>query len=252
MIYAFMPKAASPGAAKEISSQISVGDYRIEVLRKNIKNLHLSVHPPTGRIRISVPRQMDDESIRRYVVSKLAWIIKHLTGFEQVERHPHKDYISGESHYLEGKRYLLNVIPDSRINRICLRDGVYIDLYEKPGTPIRHRPLMIREWYRARLKARVEPLINKWQDIIGVQINAWAIKQMKTRWGTCNILARRVWINLELAKKPDDSLEYIIVHELLHLLEKRHNDNFKALMDRYLPDWRVRKEVLNRFPLRHE
>ncbi len=246
------PGSSKTKASKESISQITVADYKIDVVRKSIKNLHLSVYPPTGRIRIAVPKQMDDESIRLHVVSKLGWIKKHIARFEQVQRLSHREYITGESHYLEGKRYLLNVIPDSSINMIKLRGGAYIDLYEKPGIPIWHRPLMLQEWYRARLKARVEPLINKWQDIIGVQINEWAIKQMKTKWGTCNIIAKRIWINLELAKKPEDSLEYIIVHELLHLLEKHHNDNFKSLMDQYLPDWRVRKDRLNKLPLSHE
>jgi len=135
---------------------------------------------------------------------------------------------------------------------IKIRGNTHIDLYEKPGTPIVHRPLMMQEWYRARLKARIEPLIRKWQEIIGVQIKEWSVKKMKTRWGTCNIKAKRIWINLELAKKPEDCLEYIIVHELLHLIEKHHNDNFKALMNKYLPDWRVRKDLLNRLPLSHE
>lgn len=239
-------------ANKESVSQITVADYKIDVVRKSIKNLHLSVYPPTGRIRIAVPQQLDDESIRLHIVSKLGWIKKHIARFQQVERLSHREYITGESHYLEGKRYLLNVISDASINRIKLRGGTYIDLYEKPGTPIWHRPLMLQEWYRARLKVRIEPLISKWQDIIGVQINEWSVKKMKTRWGTCNIHAKRIWINLELAKKPEECLEYIIVHELLHLLEKYHNKNFKALMDKYLPDWRVRKDILNRFPLSHE
>ena len=150
---------------------------------------------------------------------------------------------------LESKHYLLNVIHDTSINLIKLRGGTYINLYKKPENPIWHRQLMLQEWYRARLKARVDHLINKWQDIIGVQINKWTIKQMKTKWGTCHILAKRIWSNLELSKKPEDCLEYIFVHELVHLLEKHHNYNFKARMDKYLPDWRVRKNVLNRFHL---
>lgn len=232
--------------------QIMVGDYTIDVVRKDIKNLHLAVYPPHGRIRIAVPKQLDDETIRLHLVTKLAWIKKHIARFEQVERLSQREYITGESHYLEGRRYLLNVIPDSNINMIKIRGNTHIDLYEKPGTPIVHRPLMMQEWYRARLKARIEPLIRKWQEIIGVQIKEWSVKKMKTRWGTCNIKAKRIWINLELAKKPEDCLEYIIVHELLHLIEKHHNDNFKALMDKYLPDWRVRKDLLNRLPLSHE
>ena len=232
--------------------QIMVGDYTIDVVRKDIKNLHLAVYPPHGRMRIAVPKQLDDETIRLHLVTKLAWIKKHIARFEQVERLSQREYITGESHYLEGRRYLLNVIPDSNINMIKIRGNTHIDLYEKPGTPIVHRPLMMQEWYRARLKARIEPLIRKWQEIIGVQIKEWSVKKMKTRWGTCNIKAKRIWINLELAKKPEDCLEYIIVHELLHLIEKHHNDNFKALMDKYLPDWRVRKDLLNRLPLSHE
>ncbi len=232
--------------------QIMVGDYTIDVVRKDIKNLHLAVYPPHGRIRIAVPKQLDDETIRLHLVTKLAWIKKHIARFEQVERLSQREDITGESHYLEGRRYLLNVIPDSNINMIKIRGNTHIDLYEKPGTPIVHRPLMMQEWYRARLKARIEPLIRKWQEIIGVQIKEWSVKKMKTRWGTCNIKAKRIWINLELAKKPEDCLEYIIVHELLHLIEKHHNDNFKALMDKYLPDWRVRKDLLNRLPLSHE
>ena len=232
--------------------QITVGQYTIDVVKKDIKNLHLAVYPPNGRIRIAAPKQLDDETIRLHIVSKLSWIKKQISKFEQADRLSNRDYVTGESHYLEGKRYLLNVIPDASINQIKLRGKTYIDLYEKPGTPHWHRPLIIQEWYRARLKARIEPLIIIWQEAIGVQINEWAVKQMKTKWGTCNIVAKRIWINLELAKKPDDCLEYIIVHELMHLLEKHHNDRFKSLMDRYLPDWRVRKERLNKLPLSHE
>lgn len=163
-----------------------------------------------------------------------------------------REYITGESHYLEGRRYLLNVISGSSINMIKLRNNTHIDLYVKADTPIWHRPVMIQEWYRARLKVRIEPLIIKWQETFGVQINDWSVKQMKTRWGTCNTKAKRIWINLELAKKPEDCLEYIIVHELLHLLERNHNDVFRAYMDKYLPDWKVRKDMLNHFPLSHE
>lgn len=232
--------------------QITVGQYTIDVVKKDIKNLHLAVYPPNGRIRIAAPKQLDDETIRLHIVSKLSWIKKNIAKFEQADRLSSRDYVSGESHYLEGKRYLLNVIDNASINQIKLRGKTYIDLYEKPGTPLLHRPLMLQEWYRARLKVRIEPLLTKWQEVIGVQINEWAVKQMKTKWGTCNTRAKRVWINLELSKKPDDCLEYIIVHELMHLIEKHHNDNFKALMDKFLPDWRVRKDRLNKLPLSHE
>ncbi|MFA5510377.1 MAG: M48 family metallopeptidase [Candidatus Cloacimonetes bacterium] len=238
-----MPNSTSP---PQISSQITIADYKIDIVRKRIKNLNLSVFPNTGRIRLSAPIHLDDESIRQYITSKLAWIQKHLTQAQPVQQPPPQEYIIGTSIYLEGKRYLLNIIPNSNINRILLRDDGYIDLFTKSHTSANQRALLIKEWHRARLRARIEPLIAKWQEIIGVQAKQWAIKQMKTRWGTCNISAKRIWINLELAKKPDESLEYIIVHELMHLLERQHNARFKALMDQYLPDWRSRKERLNR------
>lgn len=232
--------------------QIKVGNYRIDVVKKDIKNLHLAVYPPTGRIRLAAPRQLDDETIRLHIVSKLGWIKKHISRFEQAERLSKRDYVTGESHYLEGRRYILNVITNSSMNRIKIRGKTYIDLYEKPGTPIWHRPAIMREWYRARLKARIEPLIVKWQKIMGVEVSYWAVKKMKTKWGSCNVKAKRIWINLELAKKPDESLEYIIVHELAHIIIRNHGEEFKALMNKYLPDWKYRKERLNKLPLSHE
>ncbi len=232
--------------------QIKIGEYTIDVVRKDIKKLNLAVYPPHGRIRISVPRQLDDDTIRRHLEAKLDWIRKHVARIEQMEHHPQSVYASGESHYLEGRQYLLQVISDSPRYMIKIRENTYIDLYEKPGTPISFRPLMMQEWYRVHLKVRIAPLIKKWQLIIGVQIRQWAVKRMKTRWGTCNINAKRIWINLELAKRSDESLEYIIVHELMHLLERHHNRHFESLMDNYLPDWRSRKENLDRFDLHHE
>ena len=228
--------------------QIKIGDYAIDVVRKDIKNLHLAVYPHSGRIRLSAPLHVDDETIRLHLESKLSWINKHLSRFQEVKPLPLCEYSTGESHYLEGRRYLLNVITNSSINMIRLRNDTHIDLFIRKDTPAWHRPKMLQEWYRARLKIRIEPLLSKWQEIIGVQVNEWNIKQMKTRWGTCNTKAKRIWINLELAKKTEDCLEYIIVHELLHLLERKHNEVFRAYMDKYLPDWKNRKDVLNRFP----
>lgn len=233
-------------------NQITVGQYTIDVVKKDIKNLHLAVYPPNGRIRIAVPRQLDDETVRLHIVSKLSWIKKQIKIFEKAERLTNKDFITGESHYLEGRRYLLNVITDSKMNRIRIRQKTYIDLYLKPNTPHEYRQTMIQEWYRARLRVRAEPLIDEWQETLGVRINDWAIRKMKTKWGSCNFEAKRIWINLDLAQKPDDCLEYIIVHELMHMLEKNHNDRFKALMDKYLPDWRVRRDKLNNLPLTYE
>jgi len=227
-----------------IMSQITVGEHTIGVVRKSIKNIHLRVYPPDGKVRVTAPLLLDDESIRRFVRSKQAWIEKHTEQFRTQERFAEKQYITGEIHYLAGVKYLLNVIPDSPYSHISLRDNAYIDLYVKTGSDAEHRKELLTEWYRAMLKARIEPLLCKWQRVMGVQAKEWSVKQMKTKWGTCNITAKRIWINLELAKKPERCLEYIIVHELLHLIEKSHNAVFKAHMDALLPDWKERKKEL--------
>jgi predicted metal-dependent hydrolase len=224
--------------------QIKVGDYSIEIVRKNIRNMHLRVYAPDGRIRLSAPWRQDEDTIRRFVSSKLAWIGKHIDEIQSRERVSESEYITGESLWLEGQRYLLNVISGSAFYRIHIRDDIYIDLYMKALTDKIKRGELLSEWYRARLKARIEPLMAKWHKIMGVEVKEWSVKRMKTKWGTCNITAKRIWINLELAKKPERCLEYIIVHELLHLVEKHHNDVFKAHMDRLLPDWRMRKKEL--------
>ncbi len=232
--------------------QITVGDYTIDVVRKNIKNLHLAVYPPTGRLRVAVPLHIDDEAVRLLIITRIGWIKKHIAEFQHQERQSEREYITGESHYLNGKRYLLNVIDNSSVNHIKIRNNTYIDLYVKPDVTFTHRKEMMTEWYRARLKARIEPMLIKWQEIIGVEIKEWQIKQMKTRWGTCNIKAKRIWINLELAKKPEQCLEFIIVHELVHLLVRNHNDRFVGYMNKFLPNWKAYKDELNRFPLSHE
>lgn len=232
--------------------QITVGEYRIDVVRKKIKNLHLGVYPPDGRIRVAAPLNVKDEAIRLHVLAKLGWIKKHIAEFQSQTRQSVREYISGESHYLEGNRFLLNVIPNASYNRIKIRNNTFIDLYVKPGTGLGKRRELMEEWYRSRLKARIEPLVHKWQARIGVEALEFKVKRMKTKWGSCNIKDKRIWINLELAKKPEQSLEYIVVHELLHLKETSHGSVFKELMDKLLPDWRLRKKELNKFPLSYE
>ena len=232
--------------------QITVGDIVIDVVRKNIKNLHLSVHPPTGRVRIAVPLRVNDEAVRLFAVSKLSWIRKHQARFEGQARQTPREYVSGESHYLRGERYLLNVIYQKGAPRVVVRNKKYIDLYVRPGSNLAQRQRVMTEWYRQQLKAELPSLLAKWQNIIGQAAVECGIKQMKTRWGTCNVPARRIWLNLELAKKPAHCLEYVIVHELVHLLERHHNDRFVAFMSKFFPQWRLYREELNRFPVRHE
>ena len=231
--------------------QIKVGSMLVDVVRKNIKNLHLAVYPPAGRVRIATPLRVNNESVRLFVISKLAWIRKHQTKFRNQQRQSIREYAYRESHYFQGDRYLLNVIKHDAPPKVILRNKAYIDLYVREGSSQQQRQKVMTEWYRERLKEQIPPLIEKWQDIIGVQVNEWGIKQMKTRWGTCNIKARRVWLNLELAKKPKHCLEYILVHEMVHLLERHHNDRFIAYLNEFIPQWRSYKEELNRFPISH-
>jgi predicted metal-dependent hydrolase len=218
---------------------ITLQGHSIELERKRIKNINLAVYPATGRIRVSVPEHMDEERVRQFLQSKLSWIEKQLA---KVKPETIQSYESGSTHQLEGKSFILNLILDASSNRIQLQEG-RIDLYLKPGRSSEHVAKLLQEWYRSRLKARVQPLMNKWQRILGVQVSAWNIKQMKTKWGSCNTRDKRIWLNLELAKKCDEYLEYVIVHELVHLLERGHNARFYGLLDKYLPDWRQRKAL---------
>jgi len=159
--------------------------------------------------------------------------------------------VSGESHYFLGRRYRLSVVPHDGAPKVLTRKKL-IELYVRRETNARQRERVLRRWYRQRLKEMIPPLVEKWQEILGVQLVEWGIKKMKTRWGTCNPGARRVWLNLELAKKPSQCLEYILVHELTHLVERHHNDRFISLMNRHLPNWRQHRQVLNSEPLAHD
>ncbi len=232
--------------------QITVSDLAIEVERKNIKNMHLSVNPPNGWVRIAAPLNIDDDAIRLFAVSKLSWIHKQQRKFETQARQSKREFVSGESHYFNGERYLLNVIYRKGNSKVVIRNKTYIDLYVREKSSQESRGRVLTEWYRKQLKAKIPDMVNKWQETIGVKLNGWGVRQMKTRWGTCNIEEKHIWLNLELAKKPDLCLEYIIVHELVHLQERKHNDHFVALMDEFMPNWRLYRDELNQFPLKHE
>ncbi len=231
--------------------QIQVGNISIDVVRKDIKNLHLGVYPPNGRVRIATPLKIDDEAVRLFAVSKMAWIKKQQLKFETQERQSERRFVSGESHYFRGRRYLLNVIYHNAPPKVEIRKKS-IDLYVREGSTDEQRDKVITEWYRRHLKEQIPELIDKWQDIIGVEVNDWGIKRMKTKWGTCTIEYRRIWLNLELAKKPKHCLEYIIVHEMVHLIERNHNGRFAAYMDKFMPQWIFYREELNRSMLSHE
>jgi hypothetical protein len=237
--------------AKGKMEQITISDIKIDLVRKDIKNIHLAVYPPNGRVRLAAPLATNDDTIRLFVISKLGWIKRNQRKIESQERTPQREYKQRESHYFLGKRYLLNVIESNETPKIVLRSKTYIDLYVKPNTPTEKRNKIMTEWYRRQLKILALPLIEKWQTKIGVTVKDWQVKQMKTKWGVCNIEKARIWLNLELAKKPEECLEYIIVHELVHLLERHHNERFQFLMSKFLPNWKKLKTELNNLPVSH-
>ncbi len=231
---------------------IKVSGLEVEVVRKDIKNLHLAVHPPNGRVRVSSPLLVDDEAVRLAVISKIAWIRRQQAIFEGQERQSIREYVTGESHYLWGERYLLNVAYHQAPPKVELRNKSKIDLYVRDGSNWKKRQEVLQEWYREQLKEVIPDLISKWEDIIGEEVLDWSVKRMKTKWGTCTVEDRRIWLNLELAKKPPLCLEYIIVHEMVHLLEHHHNDRFVSLMEQFMPRWRLHRDELNQAPLVHE
>jgi hypothetical protein len=229
--------------------QINVGDFVVDVVRKDIKNLHLAVYPPNGRIRIATPLKIDDEAVRLFVISKIPWIKKHQVNLRSQERQSAREYVSGESHYFNGKRYLLNVIYQDATPKVEIRNKTYIDLYVREGYSQDQCRKVMAEWYRSELKKHIPDLISKWQKIVKVHVDECGIKQMRTKWGTCNIPSKRIWLNLELAKKPLHCLEFIVLHEMVHLLERHHNEKFIKYMDKFMPNWRFYKEELNRYPI---
>ncbi|WP_395044663.1 M48 family metallopeptidase [Flavobacterium sp.] len=231
--------------------QIEVSNFSIDVIRKSIKNMHLSVYPPTGRVRIAAPLNVDDEAVKLFAISKLAWIKKNQRKFQMQDRQMPRVFEQRESHYFEGKRYLLRVTEQNAPPRVEIKTKTYIDLFIRPNATVEQRQNYINEWYRKQLKNHIPQLIEKWEPIIGVSVSDWGVKQMKTKWGTCNIDQKRIWINLELAKKPYNCLEYIIVHEMIHLIERHHNENFLAHLDKNLPKWKLFKDELNRLPVSH-
>lgn len=232
--------------------QIKVSGLTVDVVRKDIKNLHLAVYPPIGRVRVAAPLRVSDEAVRLAVISRLSWIKKQKSKFTNQARQSEREYVSGESHYFQGRRYRLNVIYQAGASRVAIRNKSSIDLYVREGSDEEQRERVILTWYRQHLKELIPDLIAKWESILGVQVADWRVKQMKTKWGTCNIDAQRIWLNLELAKKSTRCLEYIIVHEMLHLLERHHNDHFTELMNKFMPQWRLHREELNRSVLGHE
>jgi predicted metal-dependent hydrolase len=231
---------------------MTVSGVKVQVVRKDIKNLHLGVYPPHGRVRVAAPLVVSDEAIRLAVIDKLGWIKRQRAQFAEQPRQSQREMVNGESHFYLGQRYRLRVHEHNFPARVVVRGVASLDLFVRPGTRPEQREAILLRWHREQLKKLVPPLLEKWQKRLGVEAADWGIKKMKTKWGSCNPSARRVWFNLELAKKPEPCLEYIVAHELIHLLERRHDERFMALLDIHMPHWRQYRDMLNRLPLAHE
>ncbi|TGM58460.1 M48 family metallopeptidase [Leptospira adleri] len=231
-------------------NRFQLGDIEVELIQKEIRNLHLSVNPPNGRVRISAPLTMKFETIRVYAISKLAWIKKQKRKFKNQERESRREYIARESHYFLGKRYLLRVFKTENLQNLDLKHNS-IDLYITDSTTWNKKNEVLKKWYRDRLKEVSVPLIQKWTKNLKLDNVEFSIRSMKTRWGTCNPSKRKIWLNLELAKKPKDCIEFIIAHELIHILEKNHTVRFFSLLNHHYPNWKEAQEKLNRLPISH-
>lgn len=229
---------------------MTLGDIKIELTQKSIKNVHLSVHPPHGVVRIAAPLHLSKETIRLYAISKLAWIKKQQKKIKGQERESKREFINKETHYFQGRKYLLRVFEVNEPPQVVLNKR-HLDLYIRPNTTTEQRQRILNQWYRQEVKELTAAYIKKWEKVIPVKVRDYGVKRMKTKWGTCNIEAKRIWINLELAKKPLQCLEYIVVHEMVHLLERKHNDRFMAYLNKFMPRWKTYKDELNRLPVSH-
>lgn len=231
-------------------TRIELGDIVVEVVRKDIKNIHLSVYPPHGQVRISAPEQFNLHTLRAFAISKLAWIKKQQKKLREQERETSRQYVERESHYVWGKRYLMRIVEAEQRPDVDLGHG-NITLTVRPGTPEEKRREIVDTWYRKELRKRAMPLISKWEKIAGVKVECLFIRKMKTKWGSSNPKTGTIRLNTDLAKKPVEYLEYIIVHEIAHLIEPTHNQRFVALMNTLMPKWHFFRDQLNQLPVSH-
>ncbi|CAN5526215.1 SprT family zinc-dependent metalloprotease [soil metagenome] len=234
-----------------MATRIQLGTFDADVVFKDIKNIHLSVHPPAGRVSISAPHRMKLDTIRVFAISKLAWIKQQQRKIREQDREPPREYLERESHYIWGKRYLMTLIERNEPPCIQLKHNKLV-VQVRPGTDTLKRQAIVDAWYRDLIRQAVSALIAKWEPQLGVSVTRFFVQHMKTRWGSCNTVAGSIRLNTDLAKKPRECLEYIVVHEMAHLLEPTHNARFIALMNRYMPNWQLQRQLLNRLPVRHE
>ena len=234
-----------------MTAQIQLGDMAVDVVRKDIKNVHLSVHPPIGRVTIAAPTRMDLDTIRVFAVTKLGWIRQQQKKMREQEREAPREFLERESHYVWGKRYLLHITEVDAPPSIKLGPR-RMNLQVRPGSSRQKCLTVVEEWYRHQIREAVAPLVENWEKRLGVKVGNVYVQRMKTKWGSCNPSTRSIRLNTDLAKKPPECLEYLVVHELVHLLEPTHNSRFQALMDQYHPKWRSHRDMLNLLPVRHE
>lgn len=233
------------------SAYITVRGINVDVVYKDIKNLHIGVYPPLGRVRVAAPARLDDEQVRLAVIQRLPWIKRQREQLRNAARQSEREMTTGESHYVWGVRRRLKVV--ERPGRAHLEvEGERLVLYVPSDTSSEKRRQLLDAWYREQLRHAVPPLVSRWESKLDVSVPRWTIRRMKTKWGSCNRESRHLWFNVELAKKHPDCLEYIVVHEMTHYFERNHGEGFARLMDTHLPDWRARRDELNRSPLADE
>ncbi|WP_306190948.1 M48 family metallopeptidase [Streptomyces sp. MK5] len=233
------------------SAYITVRGIGIDVIYKNIKNLHIGVYPPLGRVRVAAPHQLGDDQVRLAVIQRLPWIKEQREQLQSASRQSTREMVTGESHYVWGVRRRMKVVERPGRAHVEL-DGERLLLYVPAGTTAERRRELLDRWYREQLRHVIPDLIAKWEPVLEVSVPRWSIKRMKTKWGSCNRETGHVWFNVELAKKPPACLEYIVVHEMAHYLERHHDDRFTKLMDRFTPNWRSTRDQLNNAPLAEE
>jgi predicted metal-dependent hydrolase len=229
---------------------IQLGDFSANVVFKDIKNVHLSVYPPNGRVHIAAPSRMALETLRVYAISKLGWIKQQQKRLQAQKRETARVISNRESHYLWGKRYLLKVVEKDQSPSVELGHKQLL-LAVRPGTPADKKETLLSTWYRQQLRNAVIPIVKQWEKTLGVEVNSIFIQRMKTKWGSCNHQRKNIRLNAELAKKPRECLEYIVVHEMMHLFVPNHGVAFRALMDKHLPHWEALRQLLNETPLAH-
>ncbi|HET7475932.1 MAG TPA: SprT family zinc-dependent metalloprotease [Dermatophilaceae bacterium] len=233
------------------SAYLTVRGIDVDVVYKDIKNLHIGVYPPMGRVRVAAPERLDDDQVRLAVIQRLPWIKRQRQELQATERQSEREMVTGESHFVWGRRLRLKVIERPGRPHIEV-DGSRLLIYTRPEDSAEQRRALLEWWHRDQLRQALPELISTWEERLHMSVPKWSIRRMKTKWGSCNRESRHIWFNTELAKKHPDCLEYIVVHEMAHYLERNHGERFTKLMDGFMPDWRRRRDQLNAAPLAEE